>query len=131
MPTKNAEHILLQEKVAIMVLHALILTHMCSANPKIVYSLWIVQARGRNMALASTKQTPTRTGAADCTRSLSHLPTTDTLAHMPTSLSSALLINVPSLWTVLELGKTMEHARTMSFIIIMSDAVLIKSLSLL
>ena len=41
------------------------------------------------------------------------LPTTDMLAHTPTTTSSAPLLDVPSLWTVLEHGMLMGLASMM------------------
>ena len=122
MQTKNAAITTLKEKLKTMVTHAHFLMHTCNARRQPVRSLWIAQARGRNMALASTKQTPTRTGAADCIRCQRSPCTTGMLAPTRMTTSSARVRSVCSQWTAWVHGTHTMSATTLTQTTRMRDA---------
>ena len=114
--TRSAALLLWREPLHIMAMPVHMLIAMFSAARYYVPSLWTVLVLGTSTALVLTTRKHTATSVADCTRSQLLLRTTDMLAHMPTSLSSAPLRSVPSLWTVLVLGACMTLATTKKLI---------------
>ena len=120
--TRSAALILLREPLHIMASLVLMRIAMFSAAPSFARSLWTVLEVGTSLMLATMTRMHTRTSVADCTRSQSSLPTTDINACMPTSLRSAPLRSVPSLWTVLVPGAAMRPVTTLTLLMRMSAA---------
>ena len=87
-------------------------TTTSSALSLVALSQWIVLVPGLRMDLATMTPLTTRTGGADCTRSLPMLPTTDTDVLILTTTSLARPLLALSLLTVLVPGMPTDLAST-------------------